>query len=246
MAETIDIKDKQSIFNKARKDKFILVLTLPPILRNINTPILSRRAKELVQLDSLQFSVWGSVVPEIVVPEKELGVYGQHYKVTSQARASYPPVQVYFTIDNRFSNYWVLWKWLEILNHPIDSGMPDYFADWDQTAQKRPISEKQLRQKESLIRERLLNQKEQAGSVANVSNNQQISMVNDFLDYQTIITVYAIDEYNTKMIQFDYSNAFITKLDGITYSYRDPDEMESSFTFSFNQLDINLIGPETT
>ena len=58
--KTDTTENKQSVFNKSRNDKFILVLTLPNILRNKNTPLLSNRADELIQLESLQYSVWGS------------------------------------------------------------------------------------------------------------------------------------------------------------------------------------------
>jgi hypothetical protein len=59
--------------------------------------------------------------------------------------------------------------------------------------------------------------------------------------YQTKITVFGLDEYNNQKIQVDYLHAFITGLGEINYNYRDPDQIESSFTFSFGQLDVNLL-----
>ena len=59
--------------------------------------------------------------------------------------------------------------------------------------------------------------------------------------YETNITVYGFDEYNNKKIQFDYIRAFITGLGEITYDYREPDQIESSFTFAFSQLKTQLI-----
>ena len=62
-------KIHQSITNKARADKFLLVLSLPPALRDLNTEILSPRTQEYIQEESLQFSIWGVVVPSVsIVP----------------------------------------------------------------------------------------------------------------------------------------------------------------------------------
>ena len=59
--------------------------------------------------------------------------------------------------------------------------------------------------------------------------------------YQSNITVYGLDEYNNKKIQFDYLHAFITGLGDLTYSYREAGEIESSFTFAFGQLETKLL-----
>jgi len=223
------ISDKQSIFNKARKDRFILVLTLPAILRDKNTPLLTKRAQELIQLESLQFAIWGSPVPDIIIPSQDLTIYGQPYKVTSQARQSYAPISINFAVDNRFNNFWVLWRWLEILNDPLLSGMPEHFAEYQA---KKGKNNKPNKNKLS----------EKYQGMSNLEF-QQISMKNNFLDYQTIMTVYGLDEYHRKVIQFNYLNAFITQLGGITYNYRDPTEIESSFQFVFNQLEVTLLDP---
>lgn len=119
----------QSITNKSRADKFLLVVDIPPVLRDINTPILSKRTQTLIQQDALQFSVWGVVVPTVSVPAQDLRHSGQPYKVTSQSRPTYPPITIDFTIDNKFNNYWVLWKWLDSMNVIRDSGMDNYFGD---------------------------------------------------------------------------------------------------------------------
>lgn len=198
----------QAILNKSRADKFKMVITLPKILRELNSQILSQRGQDTVQQDTLQFSIWGVLVPGVSIPAKDLPTMGQPYKVTSQAREAYSPISVNFTIDNRFNNYWVLWKWLEYLNRPKESGMNEYFND-----------------------ERILASRGQLDS-------------NKFIDYQTIITVFGLDEYNNSVVKFDYSNAFITNLGEIRYNYRDPTELETSFEFAFNQMTITLLNPE--
>lgn len=211
------------------------MLTLPEILKGINAPILTQRSNDSIQLETLQFSIWGSVVPDTVVNPVEMNMWGQAYKVTSQHREAYPPITVNFTIDNRFSNYWILWKWLDILNNIKNSGMPDYFAQYedgmDQPNKARELS--------SDIARSLSNQASK--KVSSELELQQIHMVNNFLNYQTIMTIYGLDEYNSKIIKFDYYNSFITRLGGINYNYRDAVEAESSFDFVFNQMNITLL-----
>lgn len=107
---------QQSQLNKSRKDKFLMVLSLPKILKKINDNNLGTHVKDLISLNSLQFSIFGSVVPNITVPAVTAPYGGQNYKVSSHTRPPYEEVTINFTIDNRFSNYWVIYKWLELLN----------------------------------------------------------------------------------------------------------------------------------
>lgn len=105
----------QSQLNKSRFDKFLLVLNLPPILRSANNNQPNIRANNLVSQNSLQFSVYGSVIPEMTVPGLAAGYAGGTYKVSSNSRPEYPDVTVNFTVDNKFNNYWVIYKWLDVL-----------------------------------------------------------------------------------------------------------------------------------
>jgi len=106
----------QSQFNKSRLDKFLLVLNLPPILKDINEQYIGSRKNTSIIENSLQFSVYGTVVPQIKVPEESLYYAGQSMKVSKHTRPVYENVTVNFTIDNEFNNYWVLYKWLDLLN----------------------------------------------------------------------------------------------------------------------------------
>ena len=66
-------------------------------------------------MESLQFSVYGSIVPDIVVPAVETRYSGSTLYVSSHSRPSYPAVNVKFTIDNQFNNYWVIYQWLNLM-----------------------------------------------------------------------------------------------------------------------------------
>lgn len=106
---------QQSILNRSGKDKFLLVLNLPQILKKQSV------GDELINLDPLQISIYGTIVPPINVPPVSIPFAGQTYNVSSYVRPNYTPLTVNFIIDNKFRNYWLLWKWMTILNSPTGS-----------------------------------------------------------------------------------------------------------------------------
>ena len=111
----------QSVFNKSRKDKFLLVLTIPKILRDSAVSTQAARSSNNFIENTLQFSVYGSVIPEISVPEVVAGHSGQSFKASSHNRPPFENIRVEFTVDNQFNNYWVVYKWLNLLNNDKQS-----------------------------------------------------------------------------------------------------------------------------
>ena len=107
---------QQSILNKSRSDKFLLVFDLPMILKGINRSWVSDPSNTNTVSDSVQFSIFGSAVPEITVPAVETRFAGSTLYVSSHSKNSYPPVTVDFNIDNEYKNYWVLYTWLNLLH----------------------------------------------------------------------------------------------------------------------------------
>lgn len=72
--------------------------------------------------------------------------------------------------------------------------------------------------------------------------NSNMEKDTGFLDkYSTTISVYGLDEYNNRIIQFNYYNAFPTALGGIKYNDRDPSELESNFEYTFFQFEPILL-----
>jgi len=190
----------QSPFNKSRKDKFLMVLNYPEALKKISKKVI--RDNDTIQSDSLQFSVFGSVVPDIEVPNLDIRYSGQTLAASSHARPPYPPVTVSFTIDNRFNNYWVIFKWLNLLNDARQN-------IFDST---------------------------------NLSNKPVLPTSTDkFLQYRANLSIYALDEYDKRTVEFLYSNAFPTTLGAINFNNRDAGEIETSFTFSYSQLIVSLV-----
>ena len=106
---------QQSVLNVPSKDKFLLVLNLPSILKQ------QAQTNSTISLEPLEIKVYGSVVPTIQVPSNEVRFGGQSHHVSSYSRPAYDPLNVNFVIDNGFKNYWLLWKWLALLNDPLGS-----------------------------------------------------------------------------------------------------------------------------
>jgi hypothetical protein len=193
----------QSPFNLSRKDKFLLVLDVPPALKQITSKFI--RDDVNILPDTMQFSVAGAVVPDISVPAVQNRYAGQTYTATSYSRDPYPPLTVDFIVDNRFNNYWVLYTWLNLLND-------DTTGTYDNANLTIPTH-----------------------SIPNPHANGQISQ------YKTNLTIYGLDEYNKRIISFVYTDAFPTNLGGISFSYKDSGEVETSVTFSYSQLHVTPI-----
>lgn len=106
---------KQSILNKSRTDKFLLVFDIPPILKTFSQTRETAR-EEVVIPDSVQFSIFGTLVPEITVPAIENRYAGNTLYISSNSKNSYPPVNVKFAVDNEYNNYWTIYQWLNLLH----------------------------------------------------------------------------------------------------------------------------------
>ena len=181
---------QQSILNRVSKDKFLLVLDLPLVMRgnlHLNVP---------ENLNTLSFSVFGTLVPDILIPTIPIEYGGQVLNVSSYTRPNHQPLTVNFIIDNAFINYFILWQWLNILNTTDGSVY--------------------------------------AGSPIGNKNSM-------LPEYQTTFTVFALDEYDQKVAQWTYYNAFIVGLGGITYNNRDGSWIESTTTMQYSKLDFNLV-----
>ena len=92
----------QSSLNRSSKDKFYMVLDLPYALKE--------RAKTdpNINIDPLQISVHGTLVPDIAVPEVDVRFLGQNLHLSTYARPNYPPITVNYVVDSQYKNYYVL------------------------------------------------------------------------------------------------------------------------------------------
>jgi len=62
--------------------------------------------------------------------------------------------------------------------------------------------------------------------------------------YKATFTLYGLDEYNNKIIQFDFTKAFPVLLGELNFNYRDAAQIDTSFDFAFDQLVTKLLNPE--
>ncbi len=129
---------KQSPLNKAKKDKFLLVFDIPPILKKYATTY--NRNNRTVIPDMVQFSIYGTMVPEITIKGVETRWAGNTLYVSAHTKDSFPPVEVKFDIDSTYSNYWVIYQWLNLMHDEkkgiynanrseIDANFGDYQTD---------------------------------------------------------------------------------------------------------------------
>lgn len=184
----------QSPLNRSSKDKFIMILNLPHVLKK-----LAKDDPDL-NIDFLQISVYGTIVPQISIPAVELRYAGQATNVSSHSRPNYSPLTVSFVVDNQYKNYYVIWKWLDILN----------------TA------------RESLY----------GGTPIDLMKKSEYIEIGNQFEYQTTLSIQALNEYNVPTIEFQYFHCFPTNLGGINYSYRDSELLETTVDFQFNQLNV--------
>jgi hypothetical protein len=188
---------QQSFLNKTSRDKFVLNLNLPFVLRK------QKKNEPLFNIDNLQINVFGTIVPNVQIPPNEVRFGGQSVNVSSYSRPNYQPLTVNFVIDNRFYNYWLLWKWLNILNDARTSVYTGSEID-----KLTPIDRTEI---------------------------------GNLIEYQTIFSIFSLNEYNKKVVEFIYYNAFITDLGSIEYNYQNAELITSTAQFQFDQLDIKLL-----
>lgn len=105
---------KQSFFNHASTDKFIMVFDIPQILKN-NVEFYERYSKGTIP-DSVQYSLYKTKVPDLTVKGVEVRNTGSTLYVSSHSKDSFPPTEVEFAIDNGYNNYWCIYQWLNLLH----------------------------------------------------------------------------------------------------------------------------------
>jgi hypothetical protein len=72
-------------------------------------------------------------------------------------------------------------------------------------------------------------------------NRENIILTNPITDFSSNFQTYALDEFNNRIIGFNYKQAIITGLSNIEYSFQEPSEIVCTATFVFNQLTVELL-----
>lgn len=129
---------KQSFLGRARKDKFLLVFDLPPILKRIQSNYM--RNDQTVIPDSVQFSLYETMVPGVTIKGTAARYAGDTLHVSTHSKDPYPPVNVKFKVDSGYNNYWTIYQWLNLLHDQktgqfneldiqVDGNFSDYQTD---------------------------------------------------------------------------------------------------------------------
>ena len=205
----------QSILNKSAQDKFLIILDVPVFLKPINDR--NVRKNSLINLDKWQFSPSAIAIPSVSTPAVQIPWGGQTTKMTAQTRPAYSPLKIDFQIDNNFDNYHFLWMWQAIMNDPLKSAMSSY---WDEKKldpyKDTPLFKHDLPYK-------------------------HINYKHDFTQYKSKIIVLGLREYNEPIVRFTFNEAFPVEVSGINYDYKTHELLNSSATFEFNQMNVELL-----
>lgn len=184
-----------SALNVARKNKFLLVLDLPQCFNPLKDTGVGR-ACSYFNTQKLIMNVFGTVVPELEMEALEVKGWGQSPKVSSLARPSFKPVNIQFTVDTGYENYFVVYKWMDLMNNTLEGGF---------------------------------------------DANNEINRKGHLADYSTTFSLYAVGEYNKPTVRWNYYGSFPTSLGNIQFSKRDPDELETDFTFEYSFIKMELL-----
>lgn len=68
-----------------------------------------------------------------------------------------------------------------------------------------------------------------------------INLKNYIDDYITTFTLYGLDEYDNRIISFQYKDAFITKLGSIDFNHQSASIIIGNADFAYNQLNVELL-----
>lgn len=74
-----------------------------------------------------------------------------------------------------------------------------------------------------------------------IGGNTDLKMEVSMKDLISRFSIFALDEYNNKIISFDYTDAFPVSLGELNFSHQDPSEISCNVNFVFNQLQVNLL-----
>lgn len=103
-----------SPLNKQTVDRFLLVIDAPPALKHLKSK--NAREQKLLNVNSMQYTINGSVIPSIDVNYSIDRFGGQSFAISQHSKPEPKPITVNFIIDNEFNNYWFIYKWLDYIS----------------------------------------------------------------------------------------------------------------------------------
>jgi len=76
-------------------------------------------------------------------------------------------------------------------------------------------------------------------AVTTIENSKILS--HPMHEYTSNFIIYGLDEFNKQIISFKYTHVLPTSLSEISYSNQEANEINSTITFVFNQLEVELV-----
>jgi hypothetical protein len=74
-----------------------------------------------------------------------------------------------------------------------------------------------------------------------MNNNKNAKLENPMQELVSTFSIFALDEYNNKIVQFKYNHVFPVSLSEINFSHQDPSEISCTASFAFNQMNVELL-----
>jgi hypothetical protein len=74
-----------------------------------------------------------------------------------------------------------------------------------------------------------------------MASSKKPKLENPMTELVSKFTIYALDEYNKKIVAFKYNHVFPVSLSEINFSHQDPSEISCTASFAFNQLNVELL-----
>lgn len=206
---------EQSHLNKTLQDKFRIVITTPKVLRPLNSH--STRSNSTVDVDTFQISNIGVNIPPSMIKATQLPFRGQTPQLTSWGRDALSNIKINYKIDNRFNNYFYLWKWHSMINNPL-SGLPSESLTDDSIDVKENVKMGDIK-----------------------VDYKKVVTSKNYSDYLTNITIFGKDEYNVDVVKFDYINCLPVSVGDFSYNFQQTGQIESNFEFVCSQFNVTLI-----
>ncbi len=107
----------QSPLNKTLEDKFLFVMNVPECLKNLRSKYVKQMQEVGIGKQSIIWSLTNVQIPRNSIKAQSMPYAGGHHYISSHTKTPYDPLKIEFTIDNKYSNYFTLYEWMNLIYH---------------------------------------------------------------------------------------------------------------------------------
>ena len=105
----------QSSLNRTYKDRFLFSFNLPEALKSAKTEYIKMNQAVGLTKDAVDFSLIAVNIPSITTKSENVPYAGSSINISSHTRSPYDPIIIKFKIDNGFTNYLMMYEWLNFI-----------------------------------------------------------------------------------------------------------------------------------